>query len=196
MDPGVAQAALSLGVGLGLAAAAGLRVFVPLLVLGVASRLGWVPLADDFAWLASPTGLGALGVATVLEVGAYYVPWVDNVLDVAAGPLAIMAGVLATAAVTTDLPPELRWAAAVLAGGGAAGVVQGLTSFARLKSTAATGGAANPILATLELIGSVVTSLVAVVLPLLALLMSAGLLFVLVTIVRRVRRRPVTTQTS
>jgi hypothetical protein len=178
-------AVLSLGVGVGLATAAGLRVFLPLLLLGLAAHLGWLPLTDGFAWLASPPALTALAAATALEVGAYYVPWVDNLLDLAAAPLSIMAGVVATAAVTTELPPMLRWSLAIVAGGGAAGFVQGLTSIARLNSSASTGGAGNPVLATLELIGSLVTSLVALVLPLAALLIVAAV----VVIVRRVARR-------
>lgn len=178
-------AVLSLGVGVGLATAAGLRIFLPLLLLGLAAHLGWLPLTDGFAWLASPPALTALAAATALEVGAYYVPWVDNLLDLAAAPLSIMAGVVATAAVTTELPPMLRWSLAIVAGGGAAGFVQGLTSIARLKSSASTGGAGNPVLATLELIGSLVTSLVALVLPLAALLIVAAV----VVIVRRVARR-------
>jgi hypothetical protein len=180
-----AGAVLSLGVGVGLAAAAGLRVFLPLLLLGVAAHLGWLPLTEGFAWLASPPALIALTAATALEVGAYYVPWLDNLLDLAAAPLAIMAGVVATAAVATELPPMLRWSLAIIAGGGAAGLVQGLTSLARLKSSATTGGAGNPVLATLELIGSLATSLVALALPLVALLIVAAA----VVIVRRVARR-------
>jgi hypothetical protein len=184
MEPVWAEAVLSLAVGLGLAAAAGLRVFVPLLVMGAAARLGWLPLSSGFEWLASGFGLATLGVATILEVSAYYVPWVDNLLDVAAAPLAIMAGILATAAVTTELPPALRWSASIIAGGGTAAAVQGLTSLARLKSTVVTAGAGNPFLATLELLGSLATSIVAIVLPALTLFLVVGV----VVLVRRVRR--------
>lgn len=185
MDMTWADGLLSLGVGIGLAAAAGLRVFLPLLVLGLAARAGVVPLVGSFDWLASTPGLAALTVASVVEVSAYYVPIVDNLLDLLATPLAIFAGVLLTAAVTTTLPPEVRWAAAVIAGGGAAGLVQTLTSITRLKSTALTAGTANPILATLELVGSLAASIVAVTLPALALLLVAAI----VIVVRRVRRR-------
>jgi hypothetical protein len=184
MDPGWGEALLSVGVGLGLAAAAGLRVFLPLLVLGAGARLGWVPLADGFDWLASTGGLTALGVATILEVGAYYVPWVDNLLDAVAAPLAVLTGVLATAAVTTDLPPPLRWALAIVAGGGTAGAVQAVTSLARLKSTAVTAGLGNPVLATLELLGSFITSVVAIVLPAVALILVIGFFL----LIRRVAR--------
>ncbi|HVH28588.1 MAG TPA: DUF4126 domain-containing protein [Vicinamibacterales bacterium] len=184
MDPGWGEAVLSVGVGLGLAAAAGLRVFLPLLMLGAAARLGWVPLVEGFDWLSSTSGLTALGVATILEVGAYYVPWIDNLLDTVAAPLAVLTGVLATAAVTTDLPPPLRWALAVVAGGGTAGAVQAVTSLARLKSSALTAGLGNPLLATLELAGSFLTSLVAIVLPVVAI----GLVIAFFLLIRRVAR--------
>lgn len=178
------EGVLSLGVGIGLAAAAGLRVFLPLLVLGLAARAGIVPLVASFDWLASGPGIAALAVASVVEVAAYYIPLVDNLLDVIAAPLAILSGILLTAAVTTELPPQVRWAAAIVAGGGAAGVVQALTSITRLKSTALTAGTANPLLATLELGGSLVTSVIAIMLPVVALL----LIVAVVIAVRRFRR--------
>jgi hypothetical protein len=185
MDPVWAEAMLSLAAGLGLAAAAGLRVFVPLLVLGSAARLGWVPLTSGFDWLASGFGLATLGIATVVEISAYYIPWVDNLLDLVAGPLAVMAGILATAAVTPELPPALRWSASIIAGGGTAAAVQGLTSLARLKSTAFTGGVGNPFLATLELFGSLTTAIVSIVVPVLAIFAVLGSLL----LARRVGRR-------
>jgi hypothetical protein len=191
MDVTSADAFLSIAVGIALAAAAGLRVFVPLLVLGAAARFGGLPLSSGFDWLASTQGLGALSVAVVLEIGAYYVPWVDNLLDTVAGPLAVISGALAVAAVTTELPPQVRWALAVVGGGGAAGVVQGLTSFARLKSTAVTGGVANPILATLELFGSFAISIIAIVLPLLAIVIVASFVVLIRAVAARLFRRKV-----
>jgi hypothetical protein len=185
------HAVLSLGVGVGLAAAAGLRVFVPLLLLGLAARAGWLPLTESFVWLASGPALTALAVATVLEVGAYYVPFLDNLLDLAAAPLAIMAGVVATAAVTTELPPVVRWSLAIIAGGGAAGLVQSLTAITRLKSSAATAGAGNPVLATLELAGSLAASIVALVLPIAALLIVVGVVLVVRRVARRLFARPI-----
>jgi hypothetical protein len=183
------EAVVSLGVGVGLAAAVGLRVFLPLLLLGAAARLGWVPLTDGFEWLASGVGLSTLLVATALEISAYYVPWVDNLLDMVAGPLAVVAGILVTAAVTTDLPPAVRWAAAIIAGGGTAGIVQSLTSVARLKTSATTAGTGNWVLATLELFGSLITSVLAIVVPGLAILMLVGLVLVIRRVGHSVFRR-------
>jgi len=180
---------LSVGVGLGLAAAAGFRVFVPLLVLSLAARAGYVPLSSGFEWIASTPALLAFGTATVVEVGAYYVPWLDNLLDTLAAPAAIVAGVVASASVMTDLPPVLKWSVALIGGGAAAGVVQTSTSLLRLKSTATTAGLANPILATTELVGSLTTSVLAIVLPLLALLLIAVVLYVIYRVSRRLLRR-------
>jgi hypothetical protein len=183
------DALLSLGVGLGLAAAVGMRIFVPLLLLGTAARFAHFPLAEGFDWIASGPAIAAFAIAAVLEVAAYYVPWLDNALDLIAGPLAIGAGILVTAAATTEVPPLLRWAAAIIAGGGTAAAVHGLTSIVRLKSTATTVGVANPIVATFELVGSIVTSFVAIVLPALAIFVITAVLFVIYRIARKARRR-------
>jgi hypothetical protein len=172
-------------VGIALSAACGFRVFVPLLVLGIAGRVGHVSLAGDFHWITSVPALVALGTATVVEIVAYYVPWLDHALDTIATPAAVLAGVFATAAVVGDLPPVLRWGLAIVAGGGAAGTVQGATVLARLKSGAMTAGLANPIVATAELTGSVVTSVLAVLAPLLAV---ALIVLLLVWIYRTSRR--------
>ncbi len=191
MDDIWIQAVLSLGVGLGLAAAAGFRVFLPLLFLGAAARVGLVPLTDGFQWLTSGFALSVLGTATILEIGAYYIPWLDHLLDVAAVPSAVLAGILATAAVTTELPPTLRWAAAIIAGGGTAGTIQTLTTITRLKSTAVTGGLGNPVLATIEWIGSAAASIIAIALPAIAIVMVVALLLLLRRIGRRaLARRP------
>ncbi len=166
---------LSVALGLGLAAAAGLRVFLPLLLLGGAARLGWIPVTAGFDWIASDPGLLLLATATAAEIGAYYVPWLDNLLDGVAAPSAIVAGVLAMAAVAVELPTPVRWTMAVIAGGGTAGVVQTLTTVARLKSSVVTGGLGNPVLSTLEWIGSLVVSLVAIFLPMGTIVVLIGL---------------------
>lgn len=189
MDKVWIEGVLSLGVGVGLAAAAGLRVFLPLLVLGLAGRFGGLPLSDGFEWLATGPAIATLGAATVLEIGAYYVPWIDNLLDVVAGPSAIAAGIVATAAAGAELPPAVRWAVAIVAGGGTAGIVQSLTTVARLKSLAFTGGLGNPVLATVEWLGALVTAVIAIVLPAVALAIVAALILLARWIVRRFFRR-------
>lgn len=170
------SALISVAVGLGLAAACGFRVFVPLLVASVAGYSGRLPLAGGFEWVGSLPALVAFATATVLEIGAYYVPWLDHALDAVATPAALVAGVLASAAVITDLPPVLKWGAALVGGGGVAGLIQGTSVLFRLKSTTLTGGVANPVVATAELIGATGTALLAIFLPLLCLAAVIGLL--------------------
>jgi len=171
----VTEALWGLALGIGLAAACGFRVFVPLLSLSIAAKSGYVPLSAGFEWIGSTPALVAFATATVVEIIAYYVTWLDHVLDVVATPMAMFCGVLASAAVMTDLPPLLRWTAAVVGGGGAAGLVQGATVLVRMKSAALTGGLGNPLVATAELFGSVTTAILSFVVPVLALAIIAGL---------------------
>jgi hypothetical protein len=167
---------VSLLIGVGLSAACGFRVFVPLLVLSLAAHSGHLTLASGFEWMGSDAALIAFAGATVLEVAAYYVPWVDNLLDSVAGPAAVIAGMLVTASLVTEMSPFLKWTLAVIAGGGVAGLVKGTTTVTRGTSTLTTGGLANPLLATAELGGSLVTSLVAILVPALVLLLIVALL--------------------
>jgi len=162
---------LSLAAGLGLAAAAGFRVFVPLLALGLATRFEAVPLSDGFAWMGSDAALVIFATATVLEILGYYVPWVDNLLDTIASPAAVLAGVLLTAAVLTDVDPVLRWTLAVIAGGSTSAIFQGLTAGTRGVTTLATGGLANPLVSTAEMGASTLLALLAVLVPIAALVL-------------------------
>jgi hypothetical protein len=160
----------SVALGIGLAAATGLRLFLPMLVASVAAYTGYLPLSENFAWLGTLPALVLLGVAAVVEILAYYVPGVDNLLDSLATPAAFVAGTLISAAVITDLPPMVKWAAAIIAGGGIAGVTQSVTALVRAKSTAFTGGLGNATIATAELGGSRLVALLALGAPLLTLL--------------------------
>lgn len=177
---------LSVCLGIGLAAACGFRVFVPFLAVSLAARAGMVTLAPDFHWITTNPALVAFSVATALELLAYQLPWVDNVLDLVASPAAVIAGVLLSASAISGMDPSLRWGLALVAGGGIAGIFQGATALARVGSTAATGGLANPLLGLLESGTAILMVLVAVFLPVVAL---AGVIGGTVLAVRRLRRR-------
>jgi len=183
------EALLSVGLGLGLSAACGFRVFVPLLLIGIASRAGHLDLAAGFDWMAGTPALVSFGVATALEIAAYYVPWLDNLLDTLATPAAVVAGAIASASVVTGMDPYLKWTLAVIAGGGIAGAIQGLTAGARQVSTLTTGGLANPVVSSAELGGSVALSAVSVVAPLAALVLVVGATTWLAIRIGRRRRR-------
>lgn len=167
----------ALMVGVGLSASCGFRVFVPLLAMGLAGAAGEITLSDDFAWVQSTPVLVGLGIATLLEVGAYYVPWVDNLLDTVAGPSAVVAGTVATAAVMPEMSPMLDWAIAAIVGGGSAGVVQLGTMLTRGTSTATTGGLGNPLVSTAELGGATATASLAIFIPIAAFALVAIIFF-------------------
>jgi hypothetical protein len=156
----------SLLLGIGLSASCGLRVFVPLLVANVASLSGYLPLTAGFEWMGSWVAFGILLVATLTEIGAYYIPWLDHLLDTIALPTAFVAGTLLTTSVLGDASPVLRWVLGLIVGGGSAGVVQAGTSLVRLGSTATTGGLGNPVVATLENMFSILFSVLTLWLPL------------------------------
>lgn len=182
---------ITLMTGIGLSAACGFRIFVPMLVVSVASHAGYLDLAPGFEWIATYPAMGAFAVATLLEIGAYYIPWLDNLLDTIATPAAVIAGTVLTASVVGDIHPFLRWSLALIAGGGVAATVQGSTVAVRGVSTATTGGLLNPVASTGELAGSIATSVLAVVAPVLAVVLIV-VAFVLLTrlALRRHRTAP------
>ena len=159
---------LSIMVGVGLSAACGFRVFVPLLIMSIASHSGNLTFSEGFQWIGSFPALLAFAVATVLEVLGYYIPWVDHILDLAATPASVIAGTLVMASAVSGMSPFLRWSLAITAGGGVAAAVQTFTSVARLTSTATTGALANPIVASAELGIAAFLSALAVIFPLAA----------------------------
>jgi hypothetical protein len=176
--------------GISLSAAAGLRVFLPVLALTLAARLGVLDLGEDFAWLADDPVLMIVGIAALLEVGAYYVPWIDNLLDTLATPAAIGGGTVIMAALLPEMHGLLQWGWAALLGGGAAGIVQTTTVLARGMSTASTGGLANPLLATSETGGSLLMIAFALLIPLaFGMLVIVVLVWLLVRLVRLLHSR-------
>ena len=162
--------------GISLSAASGFRVFVPLLVLSAAAVIGHIDLPTNFDWVETPQALAVFAVACALEIGGYYIPWFDHLLDVAATPAAILVGTVVTASLAPDMNPLVQWTLALAAGGGTAGITKGLTNLLRATSTATSGGLANPIVATVELVIAIVLSVLAVTLPVVAGFAVIGLL--------------------
>lgn len=188
-----ADLALSIALGVGLAAAVGLRVFLPLMIVSFAAYSGHLTLSSGFTWLGTAPALVMLSVATALEILGYYIPGLDNVLDAIATPAALIAGTVVSAAVMTELPPLVKWSTAVIAGGGAAGLTQTLTALLRAKSTLLTGGVGNPVIASGELGGALALSVLALTAPWVALaLIVCGAWFFLRVVWRRLRsERPI-----
>jgi hypothetical protein len=181
----------SICLGIGLSAACGFRIFVPMLGLSIAAAAGHLELAEGFEWIGSVPAMVVFSVATVLEIAAFYVPWIDNLLDSIATPAAVVAGTILTASVVTDMSPMMQWSVALIAGGGAAGAVQTGTVLARGASLATTGGGGNFVVSTGEWIGALVTTILAILLPVLAAVCVIGLVGYIAY--RLLNRRPLLT---
>ena len=197
MDPTIEWYALAglqtlfhIALAAGLSAAVGFRIFVPFTVISAAALGGHLELSPGFEWIGTYPALVVFGTATVLEIAAYYVPWLDNFLDTVATPAAIVAGAVVTASVVGDISPLLRWTLAIIAGGGIAGAVQAGTVLLRGASTVTTGGLGNPVVATMEAAGSFSLSTLTVFLPLIALSLSLVLVIWLARYPARRRRDP------
>lgn len=185
------ESIFSILVGLGLAAACGFRVFVPLLVLAVASKAGAVDLGPGLTWIGSYEAIVAFATAGVVEVVAYWVPWLDHALDSLATPAAVIAGTIAAASQFGDVSqasPLMQWAGGLIAGGGVAGVVQATNVTTRLTSTVSTAGIANPIISAAQSVLSVVVSIVSIVAPILVAVLLVLIALAIFRVVTRFRR--------
>ncbi len=182
---------LALCLGVGLAAACGLRVFLPLLALSLASKAGLVDVGSGFAWLGTWTAIASFSLAALTETLAYYIPWLDHALDTIATPAAAIAGTLVAATQlgldAHAVDPMLKWSASLIAGGGAATAVQSTTVLTRAVSTASTAGLGNSIVATVENVGAIVLSVLSLVVPLLVGVLLLAL--VLALLHRAIKRR-------
>ncbi len=182
---------LAIVMGVCLSAACGFRVFIPLLVAGVVSRMAEVALPEPLEWVCGDVALCCLGVAALVETVAYYIPYIDNLLDTISGPLAVVAGSVVMGGMLDTMPDYLQWTLAIVAGGGAAGAVHAGTTALRAASTASTGGLANPVVSTVENGCSVMGALLAMLAPVLALIGLVVMVAFVWLQLRRHRRRKV-----
>lgn len=169
---------IALCLGITLSAACGFRVFIPPLVMSLAAIYGHIPVTPGFEWLNTSEAAIALGIATIIEISAYYIPLVDNLLDTIQIPIAVGIGTMITAATLGHTDPVLQWTIAAIAGGGTAGIIGTLASATRLASTGVTGGLGNFIIATIEAISSISLSILGLTFP----LWTASLVILLLTV--------------
>ncbi|RPI73254.1 MAG: DUF4126 domain-containing protein [Ignavibacteriales bacterium] len=167
---------LTILMGIGLSAASGFRIFVPFLIISIASISGNLTLADSFSWIGTVPALITFSIAAVLEIAGYYIPWVDNILDTIASPAAVIAGIILMASVILGMSPLLKWSLAIIAGGGIAASIQALTGVTRVTSTASTGGLANPVFSSIELGSSLTLASMAIFIPVFAAIIVLVLL--------------------
>ncbi|KMQ69619.1 membrane protein [Chryseobacterium sp. FH2] len=180
---------LSAFIGIGLAAATGFRVFLPLFVVSMASYMGWIPVNEQFEWLSGLPILITTGIATIAEILAYYIPFVDHLLDTVSVPLATVAGSVLFASQFTDLGTFPQWALALIAGGGTAATISSGFAGIRAASTATTGGLGNSVVGTTETAGAGIMAVLAMVLPVLAAIFTLILVITVFVLGRKAWRK-------
>ncbi|MCJ8155215.1 DUF4126 domain-containing protein [Chryseobacterium sp. SSA4.19] len=159
---------LSAFIGIGLAAASGFRVFLPMFAVSLASYLHWIPMSEHFEWLAGLPTLITTGIATIVEILAYYIPFIDHLLDTISVPMATVAGSVLFASQFTDLGTFPQWALALIAGGGTAATISSGFAGLRAASTATTGGLGNSVVGTTETAGAGIMAFLAMAAPVIA----------------------------
>ena len=180
---------ISIFLGIGLAASVGFRVFLPLFALSLAAYFGAWDLNENWQWIGGLPALLAFGVATLVEIFAYFIPWVDNLLDSLAIPLAGIAGTAVMVSTVADLDPVVTWSLAIIAGGGTATAIKGANAAGRLTSSSTTGGIANPVVSTVETGTAVAVSTASILAPPLAAILVIIILVFIFRIYRKLRPR-------
>jgi len=181
----IGPVAFQVAMGIGLAASAGLRAFLPLLVISIAGKVGWVPLADRFEWLATWPAVIVFGVAVVMELLADKIPLIDNLLDTLQVCIKPVVGALLAVAVLTELEPLPATVLGIMAGASSAGIVHIVKAKARLLSSALTAGIGNPILSLIEDAVALIGSVLSVIVPFLIVVVVALAIIGIYVAVRR-----------
>lgn len=171
----------AVALGIGLSASTGFRVFIPLLVAGIANYAGILPLGESFSWMGSLPAIISFGVASVVEVSAYYVPFVDNLLDTIATPLSVVAGTLLMTSVFPAGSEWMKWVAGFLVGGGAAATIQSGSVLTRLFSSNFTAGVGNPVVSTGEGVAATGFSILSLFMP---IVIAIVILIIIVMVIR------------
>ena len=178
------ETVLAVGTGVGLSSIAGIRAYLPLLLVGLFARLGFFTLSAPFNLLDDWLVIGVLLVLALLESGLDKIPALDPVLDFVQTPVRIIAGAILFAAVLQEgidvgAIPEL------VLGGGIAGVVGVLKAVLRPPADVESVGVSTSFLSFLEDVVALLGGVIAVFVPFLSLALVAFLLFFFF----RVRRR-------
>lgn len=179
---------LSICLGIGLASASGFRVFLPVFALSLASYFNVIPLNESWAWIGGLPALIIFCVAMVFEIFGYYIPFVDNLLDTIATPLAAIAGFVVMSSTMVDISPTMTTILAIIAGSGSATAFQGLTTTTRLASSVKTAGLGNPVVSTAETGTAITLSSLAIFLPIVAVILVVIIFGVIYWIFKKIKK--------
>jgi hypothetical protein len=174
----------AVGIGIGLSSIAGVRAFLPLVLVGLFARLGLFAMPAPFGFLDDWLVIGVLAVLALLESGLDKIPTLDPVLDYVLTPLRIVSGAILFAValqegIDVGTIPELA------VGGVIAGLVSVLKIILRPAANVASAGVSVSFLSLVEDAVALLGGLIALLVPLVPLVLVSFLLFFFF----RVRRR-------
>jgi hypothetical protein len=155
----------------------------------LASYIHWITMNEHFEWLAGLPTLITTGIATIVEILAYYIPFVDHLLDTVSVPMATVAGSVLFASQFADLGTFPQWALALIAGGGTAATISSGFAGIRAASTATTGGLGNSVVGTTETAGAGIMSVLAMAAPIIAGICAIALVIVVIFVGRKAWRK-------
>jgi hypothetical protein len=149
----------------GLASAAGLNAYLPLLVVALTARFtNLIQLNEPWDVLGSWWAIGALAVLLLIEMTVDKIPAVDTVNDVINTVVRPAAGAILFAAnsgAVGEVHPVLAFVCGLLVAGG----VHAVKATARPAVTAATAGTGNWLVSIGEDVLSFVTTVLAILVP-------------------------------
>lgn len=183
------EVVLQILIGIGLSATCGFRVFVPLFVMGLAGLSGYMEIGSEFGWIASYPAVIIFGIATLIEIAGYFIPFVDNILDQISIPISIVAGIIVFGSVVIEMDPILKWTLAVIAGGGVATATSLLSNGVHAVSTLTTAGTANPGISAVESTTSVLMTILSIFLPIVSLTLIVLIVILTVRYLKRSKKK-------
>jgi uncharacterized membrane protein len=188
---------VTLGRTLGFSLAAGVNLYATVALLGLASRYGWVALPEQFQVFNNPWVIGVAGALYVVEFFADKIPWIDTVWDTVHTFVRPVGGALIAVATLGEASPTVEGLVALVGGAVAAGshVTKAST---RVAANASPEPFSNWALSLLEDVFVVALGFVTLKYPLIALGISAVILFLMALAARWIWRwlRRATTQAS
>ncbi|MCX6647275.1 MAG: DUF4126 domain-containing protein [bacterium] len=151
--------------GFSLAATCGLRAFLPLLIISLGAKAGFITLSSGFDWMASWPAIIVFGTATILEILGDKVPTVDHILDAGGTIVRPIAGAVAASSLIQGMNPLMTMVVGIIIGATIAGIVNAIKGTVRGLSTAVTGGIANPVVSIVEDGATALTGVLSLVVP-------------------------------
>lgn len=181
--------------GMGLSAAAGLNAYIPFLVVALVARFtDYITLPVGYEWIESNWAIGIGSALLLAEVILDKIPAVDTINDTiqtfirpSMGGLIFAASTAASEFDNSTWMEENAWASVVL-GVIISGLVHTGKMAARPVINMGTAGTGAPVVSTVEDVGSLGLTAIALIAPVLVIVALALLAWLLIWMWLRVRR--------